>query len=187
MVDVPGPSKLKSKKQSAKEQPPPPETDTEERQEGVSDLEWMQQRMSKKIDDKAFEQSDEEAEEEPEKEVGIADFLLICTFTIRTGSTSGSDRSGSRSSPTNRASLRPKPRIFLYRFGSSGALQTLWRNITGETPFLLVPSSCTPRDGDDKTNRDIRLCKENVDPSGKSDSRKISESSSSSRVIHELC
>lgn len=69
MVDVPGPSKLKSKKQSAKEQPPPPETDTEERQEGVSDLEWMQQRMSKKIDDKAFEQSDEEAEEELEKEV----------------------------------------------------------------------------------------------------------------------
>lgn len=68
-ADLPELSRPKSKKLSSKE---PPAAEVEERQEGVSDLDWMRQRMSKKVDDKGFEQSDDEVEEEEqEKEVSF--------------------------------------------------------------------------------------------------------------------
>jgi multiple RNA-binding domain-containing protein 1 len=56
--------------------------DQEPRQDDVSDLEWMKQRMSKNVDvvEKAFEQSDDEGESHVKETNPF--FLVYVTLTL---------------------------------------------------------------------------------------------------------
>jgi multiple RNA-binding domain-containing protein 1 len=61
------------------------DAEPEPRQDDVSDLEWMKQRMSKNVDviEKAFEQSDDEGEP-PNKEILVKRpiFFIYITLTL---------------------------------------------------------------------------------------------------------
>ena len=58
------------------------DAEPEPRQDDVSDLEWMKQRMSKNVDviEKVFEQSDDDEGELPNKETLVKQFISLSIY-----------------------------------------------------------------------------------------------------------
>lgn len=93
-VEEPQPSTSTSVPEAAVRKPSDPQEppDGDERQEGISDLDWMRQRMKKDLavsEEKAFEQSDEEDDHE---EVRLPLFLSISVLNYASGQQRGVKR-----------------------------------------------------------------------------------------------
>ena len=117
----------------------------DEKNDNISDLDWMKQRMSKAVDDeaeKAYEQSDDGEKDSDQKPVQV-DFSLPCARSLispRTANRRGTrgDRSEQGHHPEDFQTLPSQFGLFLHGIRSIGTVPAVRGNFSGERASLIT-------------------------------------------------